>query len=100
MSAALDKAVEALSAKLADADLGGMVKFEIDGEGAVMVDGSQTPPSIQAGDGDADVTIGADAGVFEEMLAGDLDPTSAYMSGRLRIDGDMGMAMRLAQLLA
>lgn len=89
-----------LKEKLSGADLGGAAKFEIDGEGAVMVDGGQTPPAVSVGDGEADVTISADSDTFAEMMAGDLDPTSAYMGGRLRIDGDMGLAMKLASLLA
>ena len=74
--------------------------LEITGEGAVMIDGSQTPPAVSAGDDAADVTISADADVFAEMMQGELDPTGAYMSGKLSIDGDMGLAMKLAQLLA
>lgn len=100
MSEAIAKAVEALTEKLKDSDYSGTAKFEIVGEGSVMVDGSQSPPAIAAGDGDADVTISAEQDVFADMMAGDLDPTSAYMSGKLSIDGDMGQAMKLAQLLA
>ena len=34
------------------------------------------------------------------MMTGDLNPTSAFMSGKLTVDGDMGMAMQLGGLLA
>lgn len=100
MADAIEAAIQALTAKLGGADLGGVAKFEIEGVGAVIVDGASMPPSIAAGDGDADVTISAASDVFQDMLAGGLDPTSAYMSGKLRIDGDMGFAMKLAQMLA
>ena len=96
MSEALQKAVAALQEKLGGVDLPGTAKFDIEGEGAVMV----TDTGVAAGDGDADVTISAAPEVFAEMMAGDLDPTSAYMGGRLRIDGDMGVAMKLAQMLS
>ena len=33
------------------------------------------------------------------MLDGDLDPTAAFMSGRLKVDGDMGLAMKLGSIL-
>jgi putative sterol carrier protein len=49
---------------------------------------------------DADCTLTANAETFESLLAGDLDPTGAFMSGRLTVDGDMGLAMRLGSLLA
>ena len=52
------------------------------------------------GDDAADVTLTADAETFREIFDGSLDPTSAFMSGRLSIDGDMGMAMKLASTLA
>ena len=36
---------------------------------------------------------------FQEMFAGDLDPTAAFMTGKIKLDGDMGVAMKLGQLL-
>ena len=44
--------------------------------------------------------MSADAETFREILDGSLNPTAAFMSGRLKIDGDMGAAMRLAPVLA
>ncbi|MCI4664276.1 MAG: SCP2 sterol-binding domain-containing protein [Neomegalonema sp.] len=100
MSDVIETAIAALKEKLGDADLGGKAKFEIEGQGAVIVDGSQMPPSIAAGDGDADVTISAEAELLADLMKGEIDPTAAYMSGKLKIDGDMGFAMKLAQMLA
>ena len=65
------------------------------GEGAIMVDAD----GVRAGDEDADVTLTADADVFREILEGDLNPTSAFMTGKLSVGGDMGLAMRLGSLL-
>jgi putative sterol carrier protein len=36
---------------------------------------------------------------FESLLAGDLDPTTAFMMGKLKVDGDMGIAMKLSSVL-
>ncbi|MEC7965460.1 MAG: SCP2 sterol-binding domain-containing protein, partial [Pseudomonadota bacterium] len=47
-----------------------------------------------------DVTLTADAETFEAMLTGEMNPTSAFMSGKLTIDGDMGQAMALATAFA
>jgi putative sterol carrier protein len=54
---------------------------------------------VQTGDRETDVTLTADAETFQDILNGDLDATSAFMSGRLSVDGDMGTAMQLAGLL-
>lgn len=95
MSDVINAAVQALTEKLGGG-FDGSVKFEIEGEGAVMVDGT----GVHAGDGDADCTLKADADTFHAMMSGDLNPTAAFMSGKLSIDGDMGAAMRLGSLLA
>lgn len=96
MSDVLDKAVAALNDKLDGADLGGTVKFAIEGEGSVIVDSQ----GARVSDEPADVTLSADVDTFQEIMAGDLNPTSAFMSGKLKVDGDMGMAMKLASHMA
>lgn len=96
MSDILDGAAAALAGKLGGDGIDGVVKFVIQGEGALLIDGS----GVSRADGDADCTLTADADTFRAMLDGDLDPTAAFMSGRLQVDGDMGLAMRLGSLLA
>lgn len=94
MSDVISVAVEALSEKLGGG-IDGSVKFVLNGAGAIMVDSN----GVRAEDGEADVTLSADPDVFQEMLSGDLNPTSAFMTGRLSVDGDMGLAMKLGSLL-
>ncbi|WP_298494022.1 SCP2 sterol-binding domain-containing protein [uncultured Maritimibacter sp.] len=96
MSEVIDAAVAALNAKLEGEGFDGTAKFVIEGEGAVVVDGT----GAHAGDEDTDVTLTASQDTFESMMAGDLNPTAAFMSGKLTIDGDMGAAMKLGALLA
>ncbi|UWR10184.1 SCP2 sterol-binding domain-containing protein [Sulfitobacter mediterraneus] len=96
MSDIVNEAVTALNAKMADAGFDGSAKFDIEGEGAVMIDGS----GARAADEDADVTLSADAETFRGILEGDTNPTSAFMTGKLKVDGDMGMAMKLASVLS
>ena len=76
--------------------LSGSAKFVVNGEGAIMIDGN----GVRAGDEEADVTLSADADVFQQILEGELNPTGAFMSGQLTVDGDMGMAMQLAGVLS
>jgi putative sterol carrier protein len=96
MSDVIDAAVAALNEKMNGAGFDGTAKFVIEGEGAVMVDAT----GAHAGDEVADVTLTASAETFEAMMSGDMNPTSAFMSGKLAVDGDMGMAMQLGSVLS
>jgi putative sterol carrier protein len=96
MSDIVTAAVAALSDKIGADGFDGVAKFMIEGEGGIMIDGAGARP----GDEEADVTLTADSDTFEAILAGDMDATAAFMSGKLSVDGDMGMAMKLGSLLA
>lgn len=96
MSDIVAAAVKALSEKLGDGVLDGSAKFEIEGEGALIIDAD----GVRASDVEADVTLTADADLFQDILSGDVNPTSAFMSGKLKVDGDMGMAMKLGTILS
>jgi putative sterol carrier protein len=95
MSVVISAAVEALSAKIAEG-FDGSAKFVIEGEGGIIVDSD----GVRASEEEADVTLTADADTFQAMMSGELNPTAAFMSGRLSVDGDMGTAMRLGAALA
>jgi putative sterol carrier protein len=95
MSDLIDTAVAVLSEKVGRFD-DGVAKFVMPGEGAIMLDGA----GVRAGDEAADVTLTADPEVFQLILAGDMNPTTAFMSGKLAIDGSMGLALKLASQLA
>ena len=96
MSDVINGAVEALQAKLSGGGFDSSVKFTINGEGSVVVDGE----GVRASDDDADCTLTADADTFQAMMEGNLNPTAAFMTGKLSVDGDMGVAMKLGALLA
>ena len=76
------------------------VLFELNGEGALFVDATSSPPSIEARRDDADVTIEISPGHLDDVLDGRLDPTVAFMTGRLKVRGAMPIAMQLAKVLA
>lgn len=71
-------------------------KFVIEGEGAIVVDSD----GARASDDEADVTLTADVETFQGMIEGDVNPTAAFMQGKLSVDGDMGLAMQLGSVLA
>jgi putative sterol carrier protein len=96
MSELINAAVIALNEKLGGADFDGSAKFQIEGEGAVRIDGD----GASASDDEADVTLTADADTFQSILEGELNATTAFMTGKLSVDGDMGTAMKLGAVLS
>jgi len=96
MSDVVAAAVDALNEKLGGNGFDGIAKFEIEDEGAIVID----EDGARASDDAADVTLSASADTFQDILAGNLDATSAFMTGRLKLDGDMGLAMRLGSVLS
>ena len=54
--------------------------------------------SVTEGGEDADAVISASEATFEKIVSGEQNPTSAYMTGKLKVKGDMGAAMKLQKL--
>lgn len=94
MSNVVNAAVEELNKKIDS--FGSTAKFVIEGEGAIMIDEN----GAHAGDEEAEVTLTASRETFEGILSGDVNPATAFMTGKLKIDGDMGVAMQLGQALS
>ena len=94
MSNVIDDAVAALKEKMSNTSFEGSAKFEIESEGSIVI----SEGSVYASDDTADVTFTASVEIFEEIFNGELEPTAAFMTGKLKIDGDMGTAMRLANV--
>ena len=85
----------------ANSGLGGTLKFDFGADGSVLIDGKSTPNSVCDGEGkSADCTISVSLSDFEKMAKGELDGTSAFMQGKLRVAGDMGLAMKVGSILA
>ncbi len=96
MSEVIKQGVEALNEKLDGEGFDGVAKFVIEDEGEIVLDSE----GARAGDDDADVTLTASAETFRGMIEGNVNPTMAFMSGQLKIDGDMSLAMKLAAVLS
>ena len=97
----LDKVVEGLKEKIGeDCGLGATLKFDFGDDGTVMLDATQAPNVVSAEDGDAQCTMEISLEDFMHMADGELDATSAFMTGKLKIQGDMSIALKLAPILA
>jgi putative sterol carrier protein len=74
-------------------------RFEIDGAGTWLVDVDDGKVSVsENGSGEADCTISTTSETFMKIARGEQNPTGAYMSGKLKVRGDMGQAMKLQKL--
>jgi len=77
---------------------GKRVKLDFGGEGVILLDGAAQQVSEE--DGAADTTIKVSWEDWQSMAAGQLDGMTAFMTGKLRIEGDMSNAMQLQGVLA
>ena len=72
--------------------------FDIDGAGQWKVDVQDGDVKVTEGPEDADVTISTSEETFDKIVTGEQNATSAYMTGKLKVKGDMGAAMKLQKL--
>jgi putative sterol carrier protein len=82
------------------AELDNSYLFDIDGAGRWKVDLTGDAVSVTEGDADADCVITTSEDTFTRIANGEQNATTAYMTGKLKIKGDMGAAMKLQKLFA
>lgn len=81
--------------------VGARYKFVLSGEGAcTFVLNLTENPNLSTGDGAADCTIRTAASEFVRMAEGEVDSRELFFSGKLKVDGDMGLALKLKKLFA
>jgi putative sterol carrier protein len=77
---------------------GKTVKLDFGDQGVVLLDGTNS--QVSENDGPADTTIKTSWDDWTKMASGELDGMTAFMTGKLKIEGDMGNAMQLQGVLA
>ena len=77
---------------------GKRVKLDFGDQGPVMLDGAAN--TVSEDDGTADTTIKVGWDDWQAMAAGQLDGMTAFMTGKLKVEGDMSNAMQLQGVLA
>ena len=82
-----------------DTGLDATLKFDFGAAGVIHIDATTVPHLLTHEDRDADCTISVSLDDFREIAGGELSPTTAFMMGRLKVDGSMALAMKLAALL-
>lgn len=94
-------ALQELSDKLVTrlGSFGHTVKFDFEDDGMLFIDATQSPPVAKESDEDAEVTLTTTLETFEKIVAGSQDPNIAFMLGKLKVKGSMGLALKLNSIL-
>ncbi len=94
----LDSVVDTVTEQLGNlTGLDAKLAFDFGDDGLIAIDATQTPPVMtQDGGDDADCTIRISISNFKKLVAGDLNPMFAYTMGKLKIEGSLGIAMKVA----
>lgn len=95
MNDRINQAVDALNARMTGDAMAGSAKFVVTGEGTIVIDAA----GARAGDEATDVTLIAKAEVFEAIVEGNMNPATAFMTGKLDIKGDVSVAMQLGRVI-
>jgi len=82
-----------------DCGLNATLKFDCGDDGVVLIDGLSTPNSVDNNDRETQCTVALTIASLTDMLAGDLDPTTAFMTGKIKVSGDMSVALKLQRVL-
>lgn len=82
-----------------DSGLNATVKLATD-QGVIYIDGRQNPTVVSNEDAEADSTIRVSLSDLQKLGTGELNPMTAFMFGKLKVQGDMGLAMKIGQKLS
>jgi putative sterol carrier protein len=99
--AAVNEFFETLPEKVTADRIAGMTNsyvFDIEGAGTWTVSIADGTLTVSDGAGEADCTISTSEESFEKIMSGEQNATTAYMTGKLKIKGDMGAAMKLQKI--
>lgn len=96
----LASATEAIRAKVGtDSGLNATLKFDMGADGVIVIDGASTPNTVTNDNSDTDCTVAITMENLQAMLDGELQPATGFMAGKLKVSGDMGVAMRLQRVI-
>jgi putative sterol carrier protein len=80
-------------------DLTASYRFEIEGAGTWRVNVRGGAVTVEESDAPADCMISTDERTFLGIVSGEQNPMGAFMTGKIRVDGDMRLALRLRELI-
>jgi putative sterol carrier protein len=91
--------LSAISAKAVNVKpIGASLKFDLDGE-FIHIDGTGDANIVSTDDKEADCVVSISPANLQALMTGDLNPTMAFMTGKVKVKGDLGVAMRMQSFL-
>ena len=82
-----------------DCGLAATLKFDCGDDGVIFLDATTVPNVVSNENNDAACTVKLALADLEAMIGGELDPMAAFSLGKLQLDGDMGVAMKLGSII-
>ncbi|MCZ2406577.1 MAG: SCP2 sterol-binding domain-containing protein [Burkholderiales bacterium] len=96
----LQECTETIRGKVGeDSGLNAVLKFDCGSDGLIVIDGVSTPNSVSNEDREADCTVAITLENLNALLTGALNPVTGFMSGKFKVSGDMGVAMKLQKVV-
>jgi putative sterol carrier protein len=96
----LQTCTETLRGKVgASSGLDATLKFDCGDAGVIVVDGRAVPNTVGNDDREVDATVSMTIENLTAMLQGELDPMTAFMTGKLKVAGDLSVAMKLQRVV-
>jgi len=96
----LEDCTQAIRLKVGnDSGLNATLKFDCGSDGKIFIDGLSAPNSVNNADREADCTVGITLENLTALLSGELEAATGFMVGKLKVAGDMSVAMRLQRVI-
>lgn len=80
-------------------DAASVIRIDLGADGVIVIDATKSPPVVSNAEADAEVTVTVSLADLSDILSGAQNAQMAFISGKLTVDGDMSVAMKLAQSL-
>jgi len=83
-----------------DSGLGAVLKFDCGADGAIVVDATKVPNTVSNDAAtECDCTVALTLDTLSDLLSGNLEPVTGFMTGRFKVSGDMSVAMKLQRVV-
>jgi putative sterol carrier protein len=96
----LQAITESIRAKVGDnSGLDAVLKFDCGTDGVIVIDAKAEPNQVDNQDREADCTVAISRENLVALLKGELNPMNGFMTGKFKVSGDMGVAMKLQRVV-